>query len=27
MWLGFVYSRSRQALSGNKFDDSGDFLV
>jgi len=27
MWLGFVYSRSRQALSGNKFDDNGDFLV
>ena len=27
MWLGFVYSRSRQALGGNKFDENGDFLV
>lgn len=26
-WLGFVYSRSRQSLSGNAFDGEGDFLL
>lgn len=25
MWLGFVYSRSRQALAGNPFDPKADF--
>ena len=27
LWLGFVYSRSRQALSGQPFDENGEFLV
>jgi hypothetical protein len=26
-WLGFVYTRSRQSLSGNEFDPQADFLL
>jgi len=27
LWLGFMYSRSRQALGGKPFDPNADFLL